>query len=128
MVRSFRPALEVPKKLRYGATVCQFWEAQVVEAQVGEHKLWEHKLWERKLWEHKLGSTRQMAGKVLVPQCSGPLPSVGATDYDHHLYKSNAFNRAGRSTTHFVGCIRYIQPKLSYCRSVLKVCVLFKSV
>ena len=34
MVRSFRPALEVPKKLRYGATVCQFWEAQVVGAQV----------------------------------------------------------------------------------------------
>ena len=33
MVRSFRPALEVPKKLRYGATVCQFWEAQVVGAQ-----------------------------------------------------------------------------------------------
>ena len=74
------------------------------------------------------GSTRQMAGKVLVPQCSGPLPSVGATDCDHHLYKSNAFNRAGRSTTHIVGCIRYIEPKLSYDRSVLKVCVLFKSV
>ena len=69
-----------------------------------------------------------MAGKVLVLQCSGPLPSVGATDYDHHLYKSNAFNRAGRSTTHIVGCIRYIEPKLSYDRSVLKVCVLFKSV
>ena len=34
MVRSFRPALEVPKKLRYGATVYQFWEAQVVGAQV----------------------------------------------------------------------------------------------
>ena len=34
MVRSFRPALEVPKKLWYGATVCQFWEAQVVGAQV----------------------------------------------------------------------------------------------
>ena len=34
MVRSFRPALEVPKKLRYGATVCQFWGAQVVGAQV----------------------------------------------------------------------------------------------
>ena len=117
MVCSFRPALEVPKKLRYGATVCQFWEAQVEGLQVGEHKA-----------KHKLGSTRQMAGKVLVPQCSGPLPSVGATDYDHHLYKSNAFNRAGRSTTHFVGCIRYIQPKLSYGRSVLKVCVLFKSV
>ena len=33
MVRSFRPALEVPKKLRYGATVCQFWGAQVVGAQ-----------------------------------------------------------------------------------------------
>ena len=34
MVRSFRPALEVPKKLWYGATVCQIWEAQVVGAQV----------------------------------------------------------------------------------------------
>ena len=25
----------VPKKLRHGATICQFWEAQVVGAQVG---------------------------------------------------------------------------------------------
>ena len=128
MVRSFRPALEVPKKLRYGATVCQFWGAQVVGAQVVGAQVGGAQVGGAQVGEHKLGSTRQMAGKVLVPQCSGPLPSVGATDYDHHLYKSNAFNRAGRSTTHFVGCIRYIEPKLSYGRSVLKVCVLFKSV